>query len=269
MKTIKNAVNRAKQSWAYISRNPVWSGVVVVAIVAAVPAIAHFADRLTPASPQPEPLEAAKITGGSWGPIRILYRCNLQGNCVGADHVVFDSAINNPTVGDERYFLRARIFGSPESPQRTITVKPGGTIQVLAFIENNADTDLGHTRLSAYGTNFRITIPLNSAKVLPLIGHIEAENAQPNNVYDTVFLRSSKPFAVQYEWGSARFLSNRTHKVVHLSDNVVGDGASIGYRQPNGIFPATCFCDSGWVSLRVYIAPPLDASPPETVYSVK
>src|SRR5665213_359059 len=149
MKKIKNAVNRAKQSWVYISKNPVWSGVVVVAIVAAVPVIVHFAGRLMPASPQLEPLEAAKITGGSWGPTRILYRCSLQGNCVGADHVVFDSTVNSHVVGDERYFLRARTFGSPESPQRTITVKPGSTVQVLAFIENNADT-----------------------------------NAQPNNVYD-------------------------------------------------------------------------------------
>jgi hypothetical protein len=285
MKNIKNAGNRAKQSWVYLSNNPVWSGVIVIAIVAAVPVIVHFAGRLTSAIPpaippsassQPEIEEAAKIGGGSWGPSRILYRCSLRGNCIGADHVVFDSVVNSPAAGDERYFLKAKVLGGQEPAQSVVIVKPGDTLQVLAFIANDADTgSVRRKQLVARGTRFLLSLPTNSSRVLPLIGHIEAENAQPSGVYDTVFLRSSRRFMIRYELGSASFFSKYTDKEFRLSDNIVGDGALIGYRQPDGIFPA-CFCDSGWVSFRVRIAPPLHiappieaAPPPETVYSVK
>ena len=276
MEIIKHVFDKFKYCWTYISKQPVWSGLAVITIAAAVPAMANFAGRLTSASPPaippsasspPENEETAKITGGSWGPSRILYRCGPQGNCIDADHVVFDSVVNNPVAGDERYFLKARVLGAREPMQNVVMVKPGDTVQVLAFVTNDADRGSAHReQSSAHGTRFLLSLPTNSSKVLPLIGHIEAKNAQPRKVYDTVFLRSSKHFMIKYEWGSASFLANKRHGF-QLSDNIVGDGALIGYKRPNGVFPA-CSCDSGWVSFRVKITPPLDIAPPEIVSSV-
>jgi hypothetical protein len=52
----------------------------------------------------------------------------------------------------------------------------------------------------------------------------------------------------------------------HLSDRVVEEGVSIGYQDPNGIFPG-CECDSATVELDLYIESP-KASPPEEATSV-
>jgi hypothetical protein len=61
-------------------------------------------ERLTKES-LPAPVERAEISGGTWGPPRLLYRCMPNGRCIAPNHVVFDSIANDPHVGNEAYFM--------------------------------------------------------------------------------------------------------------------------------------------------------------------
>jgi hypothetical protein len=235
---------------------------VCTVVISAVRVPIHIAERLiSPAEPE---LEAARVLGGSWGPTRILYRCRPNGSCDGPNHVQFNSTINRLILGDKRYFLSAKVIGTKEPPQHTVIVKPGDTVQISVVVVN--DAEFPGPGSTAYGTRFRLTVPTNSAKVMPITGYISAENAQPGYVYDSLYLRSDERFSVEYLSGSAMLVSSSTPGESHLSDRVVEEGAPIGYQDPNGIFPG-CGCDSATVELDLYIESP-KPSPPEEATSV-
>jgi hypothetical protein len=202
---------------------------------AVIGAIDSAHEILTEESP-PAPVERAEINGGAWGPSRVLYRCRPDGQCIAPDHVVFDSIANDPLIGNEAYFMGAKILGSHDWVQSTVYVKIGDTVLVRALIENDAAMNMPHSQsLVAHNTRFRLSIPTNSGSELPLLGHISATNAVPQIIYDTVFLRSKKRFAIEYDWGST-ILANQTHEMP-LSDDIVGEGTLVGPGAPDGIFP--------------------------------
>lgn len=260
MNTNKRAVARLKQTWSHVSKHLVWAAVIATLIAAvimtATPQVVHLARQLVPEKPKPqqEAIEEATVSTGTWGPSRTIYRCNPGISCLGADHVVFDSTVNDPFIGDERYFMTAKVLGARTPLQSAVWVNPGDTVLIRAFIANNAEVSRATwSRLTAHGTRFQLTIPTNNAKVLPLIGKIVATNADPRKIHDTVFLRSHLRFSVKYDWGSALF-TNRSHRALRLSDDIVGEGTPIGYRNADGIFPP-CLCNGGYVTLAVHVDP--------------
>jgi len=195
---------------------------------------------------------------GIWGPSRILYRCMPSGKCIAPDHVVLDSIANDPVVGNEAYFMGAKVLGSPESMQSEVNVKVGDTVLVRALIENDAAMNVAHSQLLvARDTRFNLSIPTNSSSDLPLIGHISATNAVPQRIYDTIFLRSQKRFAIEYDWRSA-VLCNRAHKGLPVSDDILGEGALVGAGSPDGTFPPGLYNNAA-VFLQVHIVPPTTA----------
>jgi hypothetical protein len=118
-----------------------------------------------------------------------------------------------------------------------LDVKVGDTVLVRALVENDAAMRSTHgNSLVAHGTRFSVSLPSNSSSELPVIGHISAANAVPRRIYDSVFLRSTKRFGIEYVWNSAMF-ANRLNDEVHLSPEIVGDGALVGARSADGVFP--------------------------------
>lgn len=83
---------------------------------------------------------------------------------------------------------------------------------------------------------------------------------------DSLYLRSSERFSVEYLSESAMLVPSSIPGESHLSDSIVEEGALIGYQYPNGIFPG-CECDSATVELDLYIGSP-KWSPPEEATSV-
>lgn len=245
------------KSWSYISHNQVLSAVMAAMIGAVIfGAFDTTYGSLTKKSP-PAPVEQAVMSEGIWGPPRPLFRCRPSGQCIAPDHVVFDSIANDPRVGNEAYFMEAKVLGSPYSMQSKVSVKVGDTVLVRANIENDAAMNVVHNQsLAAHDTRFNISLPTNSSSELPLIGHISATNAAPRRIYDTIFLHSKERFAIEYGWRSA-VLANHMHKGLPLSDNIVGEGALIGSSSPNGIFPPGLFNNAA-VFFLVHILPPTD-----------
>jgi len=244
-----------RRSWSRVSHNPVWAGVIGTVIAAAVIGIVDTTDKFLTKKSPPAPVERAEISGGPWGPSRLLYRCMPDGNCIAPNHVVFDSISNDPRVGNEVYFMGAKTFGRPGSMQGRIKVKIGDTVLIRALIENDAAMNAaGSHSLMAHGTRFSLRIPTNSSSELPIIGVISAANAAPRHIDDGVFLSSKKRFSIEYDWGSA-VLANRRHEELPLSNDIVGEGALVGSGRPNGSFPPGLFNNAA-VLLLVHINPP-------------
>jgi hypothetical protein len=163
-----------------------------------------------------------------------------DGKCIAPSHVLFDSIANDPRLGNEAYFMRAKVMGSPGSMQSRVKVRVGDTILIHALIVNDAAMNAaGRRLLVAHGTRFSLRIPMNSSSELPIIGVISAPNATPQHVDDGVFLSSKKRFSIEYDWGSA-VLATRRHKELPLSDDIVGEGALVGSGRPNGTSRQAC-----------------------------
>jgi hypothetical protein len=222
-------------------------------IGAAALAVVDTADALL-TSP-PALVERAQMTGGISGPSRTIYRCMPSGQCIAPDHVVFDSIANDPAVGNEAYFMRAKVLGSPGSMQGRVNVKVGDTVLVRALIQNDAAIDGAHSKsLVARDTRFNLSIPTNSSSELPLIGHISASNAVPQHIYDTILLYAKTRFSIEYDWGTA-VLANRAYKGLALSDDIMGEGALVGSGRLAGIFPPG-LSNNAAVFFLVHILPP-------------
>lgn len=175
---------RLPKIWSRVSNNPIWAAVIATLIGAATIGLIDKTDERLTKSPPPPPVERAEITGGSWGPSRELSRCTPSGACLATDRVVLDSFANDPLIGNEASFMRAKVLGSPGGPQPRVDVKISDTVQVRALVENDAAMHTPDTRaLTARGTRFNLSLPTNSSRELPLIGHISATNAAPRRIY--------------------------------------------------------------------------------------
>jgi hypothetical protein len=168
---------------------------------------------------------------------------------------MFDSIANDPIHGNEAYFMGATVVGSHDAMRNKIDVKVGDTVLVRALIVNDASMRSVRGKvLVAHGTRFSVSLPTNSSSELPVIGHISAANAVPRRIYDSIFLRARKRFAIEYDWNSA-FLVNRLSNGLPLSPEVVGDGALVGARGGDGVFPPGLSNDAA-VFFLIHVVPP-------------
>jgi hypothetical protein len=232
------------KSWERFSNHPVWSAVIAGMVTAACVGLIQVAEELlTTKSPQ-RPVERAEVKGGPWGPSRLLYRCMPNGPCATPEHVALDSIVDDPAVGNEVNYMKARVLSSQEATQGRIAVnarpgrlavKVGDTVLVAALVKNDVDIHTNRGKhLVARDTRFRLTLPItNGSSELPVIGLIAAANAAPRRLWDTIFLHSKTRFAIEYVWKSAA-LTNRAHRQLTLSDELIGDGVLVGSRRADG-----------------------------------
>lgn len=198
-----------------------------------------------------------------------------NGRCGSLTGPVFDSFVNVPNVGDERYFLDGfrsdqTQAGSHADPVTNVT---DGSQEVVLrlYVHNNANSGLNchadHrdsngncTQIDtdapgiAHNTKVSIALPDNTdTNALRAVGSISADGT--TTVKDTFDMTSTKNFKVSYEPGSAMLYNNGAFKNgKQLSDNIVGSGATIGYNALDGIIPG-CFDYISTVEIKVKITP--------------
>lgn len=181
-----------------------------------------------------------------WAPARPTYTYNGVGT-PGADHVVFNSFVNNPNYGDERPFLDGKDNSNTNAGgyQDVIQVTPGHEYLLRAYIHNNADPSLNDAahgfRGIARNTKVRFFVPTATDTALRSVAYISADNANPGTVSDTVdFQNANAAFNMSYVAGSARLYTNARPAGFTLGDNIVAGGALIGDDQLDGNLPG-CF----------------------------
>lgn len=150
---------------------------------------------------------------------RDTYTCITPTNCPGADHVVFNSFVNNPNYGDERPFLDARDAGvnTEGGWLDSMKLQDGQKITVRAFIHNNANpAAIGEEAATAKNTKLQLLLPKGAHTTTNASANISADNASPNPVSDTVDLTGDRPFTIVFDKGPV----NLTHRPGGTGDQV-------------------------------------------------
>jgi uncharacterized repeat protein (TIGR01451 family) len=179
-----------------------------------------------------------------------------NGRCGSMNGPVFNSFINTPSYGDERYFTDGyRTDRGKASTADTISDVTEGSKQVVIrmYVHNNANQNTNASGKGvAHNTKVKLELPTTSGSSLQAVGAISASNATPGEVSDTVYMTAKRSFKVAYVPGSAKLLRNTSSYA--LSDSIVTSGAPIGYNSMNGELPG-CFDYAALVEVTVNIIP--------------
>ena len=165
-----------------------------------------------------------------------------------ADHIVFNSIVDNPTLGgNEQDFVGIREVGTSNAWSNSVQAKPGKEYYVRMYVHNNAASNL---KLVAQNVVAKLNVPTNTAKSITLQGQVSASNATPATVWDEATLKSDRDFNLAYVAGSATYTSNKLNGVALPDSIVTNTGAKLGYDKLDGNIPG-CFEYSGYVTLKV------------------
>jgi hypothetical protein len=188
---------------------------------------------------------------------RAIFSCARKAKCLGPGYPVFNSYTNAPRYGDERNFLNAVAAAAVSSVpfENNLRVARGEEVLLRVYYDNDGDARAAPRPggSTARGSRLAVLLPYARRTSLVLAANIIASNTVPHTIGDTVTLYSTAPFNVVYVPASAR-LWNRAHPLgLRLPNSLLsGGGALIGYQEMNGTITG-CFCQSGYITLRVLI----------------
>ena len=173
-----------------------------------------------------------------------------------ADYVTFNSITNNPTVGDERNFVRIRQAGTGNFVDE-INIVPGQEYEVYIYYHNNAKSSLNSRENSFRGIaldaklNTIVPSKLGKGQKGFVRAEISARNSRPQKVWDEAVIHSPlQNVVLRYVQGSAKITTKGAVNGQNLSgENLFGAGTNLGYDSLNGILPG---CDqySGVITYR-------------------
>ena len=162
-----------------------------------------------------------------------------------ADYVTFNSITNNPSMGDERNFVRIREAGVGNYVDK-IDIVPGKTYEVWTYVHNNASETYNAKEHNYKGialdVRMKATLPatISKGQTARVVSTISASNSKPLSVWDEATLTSSQRNVIlNYVQGSAKIAtSNGAIKGMGLNNNeLFGNGSLLGYSALNGAIP--------------------------------
>lgn len=156
-----------------------------------------------------------------------------SGSANGFDHVTFNSFTGVPNgIGDERDFFRGNQIGSNTGWVDPVNnVVNDATIEAKIYIHNNASPSLNDAPNNpgvAKNVSVKVELPSGIALSQEAKAYIEASNAQPQQIFDTLSFTgvNGSLFGLEYVPGSAQLHNGST--VTALSDTLVTTGVNIG-----------------------------------------
>jgi hypothetical protein len=240
--------------WATISRHPLWSGLIIAVVSAILGAALQPAARAAwhLAFRPHHPLVLA-----GYGPARPIYWCKTVHSCDGADHVVFNSYINNAGYGDERDFVQARRGSELQKLggySDVLSITAGEVVLVRLYIDNAAwEGRVAPGAGVAHETRVRVEVPLDPSQVHYIYGYISANNARPRMVWDGITLESKQKTVLHYVFGSGQWWRGLPTGAIAVPDALMEDGTPLGSNALNGEF-GDSFGDSGFLTFKVRVA---------------
>lgn len=185
---------------------------------------------------------ATATSAQAWGPERATFTMEDP-----ADYPTFNSITNNPTIGDEREFVRiGEIDKDVSELGNSVEVVPGHQYLVYIYFHNNASSTYNYSQYNYSGiatnthmsSNFTTFIsPENSGKVSATI---TADNTNPKSVWDDVTMTtSSKKVRMRYVTGSATIFNDWATNNQPLSSEALfsEEGVMLGLTRFNGAIP--------------------------------
>jgi uncharacterized repeat protein (TIGR01451 family)/LPXTG-motif cell wall-anchored protein len=177
-----------------------------------------------------------------------------------ATYVTFNSITDNPSVGDERNFVRVKEDSTTTTYGKDVTVQPGKTYQVSVYYHNNAASNLNASGDGiAKDVSLRMQMPASIAGNASdtVDGFINSSNANPTSVWDSANLKngSANAVAIRYVPGSAVVTSNGAVNGAILPDAFLTTGTPLGYDALNGTLPG-CNQYAGYVTYKFTVVQP-------------
>ena len=173
----------------------------------------------------------------AWGPARETFTMGEP-----SDFVTFNSITDNPSIGDERNFVRIREAGVGTFGNEVDLIL-GREYEVYIFFHNNASASLNPIGTGiAQNTRVRSMLPdvVRAGERQRIGGEISASNATPERVWDHVYIAnpSDLDLVPRFVLGSAIIHSNGEIDGRVLSRNLFGEiGTFVGYNQLDGLLP--------------------------------
>ena len=135
----------------------------------------------------------------AWGPSRPTFTMEKP-----ASYNTFNSITNNPDIGDERNFVRARAVNGTQWSD-DINVTQNGEYFIRMYVHNDAAENLN---LVAENVTAQFNVPTYQAKKIQIDGTLSSSNASPKAVYDQVIFSGDRDFKLSYVAGSATYTNN-------------------------------------------------------------
>ena len=177
----------------------------------------------------------------AWGPERATFTMEKP-----ATYPTFNSITNNPTIGDERDFVRVgEINADITDLKNEITVVPGRQYLVYVYFHNNASSTFNDSAHNNSGVALRTRMSSAFSTVLTpaskgtISATITADNSNPGSVWDEAYMTTStEKVLLRYVSGSAKIYNDwKANGSVMPSSLFTEEGTLLGLNALNGVIP--------------------------------
>ncbi|MBR2994515.1 DUF11 domain-containing protein [Candidatus Saccharibacteria bacterium] len=175
----------------------------------------------------------------AWGPERATFTMDNP-----ATYPTFNSITDNPTIGDERDFVRVgEINADVTNLKNEIEVVPGRQYLVYIYFHNNASSTYNDAAHNNSGVAFQTRMSTSFSTVLTpsergvITGTISAENSNPTAVWDEAYMTTqTDKVLLHYVAGSAKIYNDfKANGSVMPSSLFSEQGTYLGLNSLNGI----------------------------------
>jgi conserved repeat protein len=165
----------------------------------------------------------------AWGPERPTYTWQTP-----ADHVTFNSITDNPSIGDERNFVRIKKYGTNDKYRDSIDLEVGAEYEVGIWYHNDASANLNASgKGMANNVRLRMEAPgkVNGGHAGEIKGIISSTNATPVEVWDTAYVHTKSTVLLRYVANSATLHNHGTANGQILSSEAMfgKEGAKLAH----------------------------------------
>lgn len=177
----------------------------------------------------------------AWGPERATFTMEDP-----ATYPTFNSITNNPTIGDERDFVRVgEINADVTNLGNEVEVVPGKQYLVYIYFHNNASATYNDTAHNRAGIALNTRMATAFSGVLTpgqrgtISATITANNSNPTSVWDEAYMTTStNKVLMRYVSGSAHIYNDwKANGWVMPSNLFTEEGALLGLNDLNGVIP--------------------------------
>lgn len=186
----------------------------------------------------------------TWGPERSTFSWQSP-----SDHVTFNSITDNPTLGDERNFVRVKKVGTDDKYRDSVDLEVGAEYEVFVYYHNNASANLNESG-KGLATNVRLLMDqpniVRANQAGEIKGTIHSAEGDPKEVWDTAYVHTDSTVLLRYVANSATIhTQGSADGTVIDSSALFGDtGAYLAYSTNHwGVVPG-CNEYSGYVTYR-------------------
>ena len=177
----------------------------------------------------------------AWGPDRPTFTMQNP-----ASYPTFNSITDNPSIGDERDFVRVgQIDADVTNLGNEVEVIPGKQYLVYIYFHNNASSTYNDSAHDHVGVAVNTKMSSSFSTVLTpesratITGTIKADNSNPTAVWDEAYMTTSYPkVLLHYVSGSAKIYNDwRANGSIMPSSLFTEAGTLVGLNELNGVVP--------------------------------